>query len=260
MNSQQVWASGDLSRIGVGSVLVGELLCESAGLRAGERVLDVATGSGNTALAACRRACKVVGVDFVPALLERARERANAERFKHVTFQEGDVQALPFPDHAFDVVLSTFGHMFAEDPAKAAAEMARVCRPGGRVAFACWTPTGSNGSMFGVIAKYDPPPPNVPAPVLWGEEAVVRERFAQYARDFTFERRYHIGRSYSAVDWFNFMREFFGPLRVAWEKLDDTRREALTGDLLASVARFNQSGDETLLVPSEYLASVVMLK
>jgi SAM-dependent methyltransferase len=260
MNPQQVWASGDFSRVGASSVLVGELLCESAGLRAGERVLDVATGAGNTALAAARRACTVVGVDFVPALLERARERAHAERFKHVTFQEGDAQALPFPDASFDVVLSTYGHMFATDPAKAAAEMARVCRPGGRVAFACWIPNGFLAGVFGTIAKYDPPPAGLPWPGLWGEEAVVRERFSAYARDFTFERRSHITRSRSTQDWMSFMREFFPPLRMAWDKIGEPERAAMTRDLLDLVARFNQSGDATMFVPSEYLVSVVRLK
>jgi ubiquinone/menaquinone biosynthesis C-methylase UbiE len=257
---QQTWATGDFSRVGASSVLTGELLCEAAGLRAGERVLDVATGSGNTALAAARRACEVVGVDFVPALLERARERAHAERFTHVTFQEGDTEALPFPDGVFDVVLSTSGHMFAPHPAKAASEMARVCRPGGRVAFSCWTPDGFSAGIFHAIGKYDPPPEGVPFPGLWGDEAVVREHFAPYALEFRFQRIRHITRSHSAEYWMGSMREFFGPMRVAWEKLDHVAREAMTRDLLDLVARFNQSGDRTLFVPSEYLMSVVTLK
>jgi len=257
MTPQQAWATGDFSRVGASLVMAGEFLCEAVRLHAGERVLDVATGAGNTALSAARRACDVVGVDFVPALLERARERALAERFKHVTFEEGDAQALPFPDDSFDVVLSTFGHMFAPDHAKAASEMARVARPGGRVGFACWTPSGFTAGMFRVNAKYNPPPPGTAPPSMWGDEAVVRERMAPYAREFRFERREHVFRARTAEDWLAFMREYFGPMRVAWEKLDQSRREAMTQDLLALLAEFNQSGDQTLFVPSEYLISVI---
>jgi SAM-dependent methyltransferase len=260
MTPQQVWATGDFSRVGSAGVMVGEFLCEAVRLHAGERVLDVATGAGNTALSAARRACEVTGVDFVPALLERARLRAEVERFKHVTFQEGDAQALPFPDASFDVVLSSFGHMFAPDYAKTAAEMARVARPGGRVAFACWTPTGFTAGMFQINAKYNPPPPGAVPPARWGEEDVVRERMGPYAREIRFEHYTHIFRAHSAADWIAFMREFFGPMRVAFEKLDEPGREAMTRDLTELLERHNQSGDPTLFVPSEYLISVIQLK
>src|SRR5258706_7386907 len=258
---QQTWATGDFSMVGAAQVMVGEYLCEAARLRPGERVLDVAPGSGNTALSAARRATDVVGVDFVPALLERARERAAAERLtKRVTFEVGDTENLPFPEHSFDVVLSTFGCMFAPDPQGTARELVRVCRPGGRVGFSAWTPTGMLGRVFEIHAKHVPPPPGMPAPSMWGEEKVVRERFAEVASRFAFERRYHMFRALAPEQWFAFMRKFFGPTMVTWDALGEPGREAFSSDVLATVAEFNQSGDETLMAPGEYLESVITLR
>jgi SAM-dependent methyltransferase len=257
---QKTWATGDFSRIGVSQVLVGELLCDAIALHAGERVLDIATGAGNTALAAARRAAEVTGVDFVPALLERGRERANAERLR-VTFQEADTEALPFPDGSFDVVLSTFGHMFAPDYSKAASEMARVCRKGGRVGFAAWIPVGFIGGMFAINQKYGPPtPPEFSAPAMWGEEAVVRERFGPYAAHFQFNKRAALFRALTPQDWLAYMREFFGPTRVMWERLDEANREALNREMLELLGRFNQSGDSTLYAAGEYLEVVIHLR
>src|ERR1700683_4799111 len=153
---QQNSATGDLSMLGTGILIVSELLCESVAVHAGERTLDIATGSGNTALAAARRACKVTGIDFVPALLDRARERAAAERLK-IDFQEGAAESIPFEDGSFDVVLSTFGAMFA-DPTRATSEMLRVCRRGGKIGMANWTPDGMMGESFRVTAKFMTPP------------------------------------------------------------------------------------------------------
>ncbi len=255
---QRIWATGDFSVVGAGGVIVGELLCEAVRLHAGERVLDVATGSGNTALSAARRGAEVVGVDFVPALLDRARERAQAERFKKISFEAGDTENLPFPDASFDAVLSTFGHMFAPDPVRAAQEMVRVCRPGGRIGFAAWTPEGFTGQFFRTGAKYNPPPPGIPPPLLWGKEDAVKERFPQ-ARKFAFERRNLIMRAPSPGQWLAMMREYFGPLNVAFHRLDTAGQEALTKDLLSLLETANQSGDATLFVPAEYLEAVAYL-
>jgi SAM-dependent methyltransferase len=254
----QAWSAGDFSTVGAGATMVGEYLSEAVRLHAGERVLDVATGSGNTALAAARRGTEVVGVDFVPALLERARERAHAERFKHVRFEYGDTEELPFPAGSFDVVLSTFGHMFAPDPRRAASEMVRVCRPGGRIGFAAWTPEGFVGAFFRAAARFNPPPPGLAPPPLWGKEEVVRERFPE-ATGFAFERRHHNFRALDAEQWVAFMRQSFGPLKVTFEKLDPPGQEALAKELAALAAAANTSGDATLYVPAEYLEAVVYL-
>jgi ubiquinone/menaquinone biosynthesis C-methylase UbiE len=258
---QQTWATGDFSMVGAAQVMVGEYLCEAVRLRPGERVLDVATGSGNTAISAARRVTEVVGIDFVPALLERARERAEAERLtKRVTFELGDAENLPVPDHSFDVVLSTFGCMFAPDPVRTTKEMARVCRPGGRIGISAWTPAGLIGRMFTIHARHVPPAPGLQSPSLWGDENVVRERFAGIAAKFSFERRVHIFRALTPEQWFGFMCKFFGPTMVAWDALDESGREAFSKDLLANAAQFNQSGDETLMAPGEYLESVITLR
>ena len=255
----QAWSAGDFSTVGAGATMVGEYLCEAVRLHAGERVLDVATGSGNTALAAARRGTEVVGVDFVPGLLERARERAHAERFKHVRFEHGDTEDLPFPAGSFDVVLSTFGHMFAPDPHRAASEMVRVCRPGGRIGFAAWTPEGFVGAFFRAAARYNPPPPDLAPPPLWGKEEVVRERFARAAAGFAFERRNHNFRALDVEQWVAFMRQSFGPLKVTFEKLDQAGQQALAKELAVLAAAANTSGDATLFVPAEYLEAVVYL-
>jgi ubiquinone/menaquinone biosynthesis C-methylase UbiE len=259
-SKQETWAAGDFAMMGAGITLVGELLSEAVRLRAGERVLDVATGSGNTAIAAARRATDVVGVDFVPALLDRARERAHAERLKRVTFELGDAESLQFADSSFDVVLSTFGCMFAPDPVAAAREMARVCRPGGRLGITAWTPAGLWGRVFAIHARYLPDAPGVAAPVLWGEENIVRERLGEYAAQFSFTRRAQIFRARTADQWLAFLREFFGPTVVLWAKLDEAGRETFSREVLDTVAEFNQSGDQTLFVPAEYLESVITLK
>lgn len=258
---QQVWATGDFSMVGAAQVMVGEYLCEAVRLRPGERVLDVATGSGNTAISAARRVTEVVGVDFVPALLDRARERAEAERLtKRVTFEIGDAEHLPFPDHSFDVVVSTFGCMFAPDPMRTAQELTRVCRSGGRIGISCWTLPGMIGRMFEMLARHVPPAPGLASPALWGDEAMVRERFANVAGKFAFERRVHIFRALAPGQWLGFMQKFFGPMTVTWEALDEAGRDGLGREILAMVAEFNQSGDETMMAPGEYLESVITLR
>ena len=168
---QAMWASGDFAVIGTTLQIVGELLCEAIDLRSTERVLDVAAGNGNATLAAARRFASVTSTDYVPALLERGRGRAIAEGLD-VTFETADAEALPYPDAGFDVILSTFGVMFAPDHDKSAAEMLRVCRPGGRIGLASWTPQGFLGDLFRTVAKHVPPMPGVRSPLLWGTPSI----------------------------------------------------------------------------------------
>ncbi len=255
-----VWSAGDFSALAAASIIVGELLCESIPLRAGQRVLDVATGSGNTAMSAARRACDVVGVDFVPALLERARERVHAERLRNITFEEGDTQALPFPDAAFDVVLSTFGHMFAPDPDRAAKEMARVAKPGGTVAFIAWTPDGMFSKIFALHDQYNPAGPGMSKACLWGDEGFIREKFGPYAKSFRIQRQNRVFRARSAEQWLGFMRQNLGPTLKTYETLDPSGEEAFSRDMIATMKPYNRSDDETLFIVTDYTEAIVSLK
>ncbi len=254
---QQTWAAGDYGMIGTTLILVSEQLCEAVDLRAGQKVLDVATGHGNTALAAARRFCVVIGLDYVPALLQHGWDRASVERLP-VSFQQGDAEALPFPDAAFDVVLSTFGVMFAPNPAQAAGELLRVCRPGGKIGLANWTPAGFIGELLRTIARHVPPPAPLAPATLWGTEAYLDMLFGQGIGDFQATRRDFVFRYPAPQDWIAFFREYYGPLARAFAALDPVGQRALTGDLLALVARYNRSGDATMVVPGEYLEVVAM--
>ena len=236
---QQTWATGDFSMVGSGQVLVGELLCDSIPVYSDERVLDVATGAGNTALAAARRLGKVTGIDFVPALLERARERAHAERLK-IKFEPGDADAIPFPDESFDVVLSTFGSIFVPDPERAASEMLRVCRRGGRIGMANWVAKGMIGEMFKINASFAPPPPNVPPPALWGDEDTVRQRFGDRVSSLRFVQREALFRHHTPETWVEFMKTYFGPTMRAHAALGE-RAPELTAALIDLARRHNES-------------------
>jgi SAM-dependent methyltransferase len=192
---QQMWASGDFHAVATLIQPVADVLCEAVDLQAGWRVLDVACGSGNAAIAAARCGCDALGVDYVPALLARGRRRAEAEGLL-IELLEGDAEAIPFPAGSFDAVLSVFGSMFAPDHLQAAMELARVCRPGGRIGLATWTPDGFIGEMLKVVAAHVPPPPGVPSPILWGTEPYLREllgdqidTLACRERTFTFRFR-----------------------------------------------------------------------
>jgi SAM-dependent methyltransferase len=255
---QKAWASGDYGAIATPLVLIAELLCETADLHAGERVLDVAAGTGNAALAAARRFCDVTATDYVPELLERARERAAAERLT-ITVREADAEALPFPDGSFDAVLSTLGVMFAPNQERAAGELLRVCRPGGKIGLANWTPDGFVGEMFRVIGRHVPPPAGVRSPPLWGTEPRLRELFGDAVSSLRVVRRHHAFRYRSPRHWLEAFRTFYGPMLKAFEALDASGQGRLAGDLLELAQRFNQSGDETLTAPSEYL-DVVAIK
>lgn len=250
-----MWGLGDYAVVGTTLPLVAEALCEAAEVGAGERVLDVATGHGNAALAAARRFAEVTGVDYVPALLERGRERAAAERLR-VDFREGDAEALPVPDATFDVVLSTFGVMFAPDQERAARELLRACRPGGRIGLASWTPEGFIGELFAVVGRHAPPPPGVRSPALWGTEARLRELFGTAARELRTARRTFAFRYASPAHFVEVFRRWYGPTVLAFSRLDEAGRQALAADVEALAARRHRGGPG-LVVPSEYLEAVV---
>jgi ubiquinone/menaquinone biosynthesis C-methylase UbiE len=252
---QQTWASGDYHVIASLIVPISERLCDAVDLRAGERVLDVATGSGNTAIAAARRLCDVTGMDYVPALLERGRSRAAAEGVP-VEFKEGDAEALPAPDGAYDVVLSTVGVMFAPNQDRAARELLRVCRPGGRIGLANWTPEGWIGEMFRVVGRHVPPPAGLQPPTRWGTEDGVRELLGDGVAWLQATRQSFVWRFASAQQYLDLFRTYYGPTHKAFEALDETGRQALARDLIQTVERFNRSGNGTLLVPGEYLEVV----
>jgi len=221
-----------------------------------ERVLDVACGSGNAALAASRRFADVVGVDYVPELLAHGRERAAAEGLE-VEFVEGDAQALPFGDASFDVVLSTFGAMFAPDQERTAAELMRVCRPQGRIGMANWTPDGLiGGGMFATIARHAPPPPGVKPPSLWGTEERLRELFADGISELRIEPQTITFRARSPEHWLAFFREYFGPMIMAFERVGEEGAPALENDLLEVMRTHNRAGDKALVAPAEYVEVV----
>jgi ubiquinone/menaquinone biosynthesis C-methylase UbiE len=254
---QQTWTAGDFPKMGVELSIVGELLCESTPVLAADRVLDVATASGNTALAAARRRAVVTGVDITPALLERARHRATAEGL-HIDFQEGDATALTFKDGSFDVVMSTFGAIFAPDPEKTASEMARVCRPGGKIAMANWTPEGLLGKLFRLLARYSPSVTQVDLPVTWGDEAVLNQRLGPFVTQLRIKRQVVRFRSPSPAHWVEFMKTHFGPAINAFEHSSPDAQQRLTGEMTDLIQSFNRSPNDTILSESEYLDIVAI--
>jgi len=255
---QRVWSEGDFAMIGAAQVIVGERLCEALDIIPDERVLDVACGSGNTALAAARRAWgNSTGIDYVPELLARGRERAAAEGLE-VDFVEGDAERLPFDDASFDVVTSTFGAMFAPNQARAADELVRVCRPGGRIGMANWTPEGYIGGMFMTVAKHAPPPPGIDPPSLWGTEEQLGELFGGRISSLDVCRRTQTYRYRSFEHFLDFFRTYFGPMKVAFERVGADGADALVDDLRELVARFDRDGDRAMIVDSEYLEVVAV--
>ena len=252
---QQTWASGDFDRIAATITITGELLCEAVDLHPGQKVLDVATGSGNTAIAAARRFADAAGVDYVSSLLDRARERAASERL-NIAFSEGDAENIPFPNASFDVILSTFGSMFAPDQEKAASELLRVCRSGGKIGMANWTPEGFIGELFRINARYVPPPAGLKPPVLWGKEERLRELFGNAISSLQVTRRTFQFRYPSADHWIDFWRTYYGPTFKTFATLDGASQAALARDMRELVGRYNRSGDDTMVVPSEYLEVV----
>ena len=248
---QATWASGDFAVVGTTLQIVGESLAETIDLRAGERVLDVAAGNGNATLAAARRFAQVTSTDYVPALLEKGRARAIAEGLS-VTFETAYAESLPYADGSFDVVLSTYGAMFAPDQARTASEMMRVLRPGGRLGMANWTPSGVIGRLFKVIGAHLPPPAGLQSPALWGSKPHLATLFAD-AADIACHVRHFNFRYSSAAHFVNVFREFYGPTHKAFAALDATRGAALEADIVALLEELNVGGPDSLVVPGEYL-------
>jgi ubiquinone/menaquinone biosynthesis C-methylase UbiE len=253
---QQTWSKGDFSMVAGIVFHVAEDLAEALDIVPDEKVLDVACGSGNGALAAARRAWgNTVGADYVPALLERGRERAAAERLD-IEFVEADAQDLPFEDGSFDVVMSIFGAMFAPDQPKTASELLRAVRPGGRIGMANWTPAGSVGKMFQTISKHAPPPPGVESPLRWGTEEGLRELLGDGVADLQVERRMSRQPFRSAEHYIDFFRTYFGPTQTAYERVGTEGEQALTEDLHAFLEAANTVGDRGLVLEAEYLRVV----
>jgi ubiquinone/menaquinone biosynthesis C-methylase UbiE len=253
---QIAWSSGNYAVIGTTLQIVGETLCEAADVRSGERVLDVAAGNGNATLAAARRFAAVTSTDYVPALLDSARLRADAEGHT-IDFKVADAEDLPFGDGTFDVVLSTFGVMFTPDQELAAHELLRVTRPGGRIALANWTPAGFVGQIFATLGKHIPPAAGLKPPSRWGTPDWIRSEFAPRASDIRIANKEFMFRYASAEHWLDVFRNWYGPIHKAFLALDATGQQRLEQDLIALVARFNRVDGGPIVVPSAYLEIVV---
>jgi len=251
------WSSGDYAVVGTTLQIVGEQLCEALDIRSGQRVLDVAAGNGNATLAAARRWCDVVSTDYVPSLLERGRLRAAAEGLS-VEFKEADAEALGFGDAAFDVVVSTFGVMFTPNQDAAAAELLRVCKSGGKIGLANWTPDGFIGQVFKTLGKYLPPPAGAKSPALWGTRARLIEMFGASAISVKSEPRNFSFRYRSPEHFLDVFKSYYGPMLKAFAALDAVNQQGLRNDLLALIARMNRAEDGTMIVPSEYLEIVIV--
>ena len=254
---QQMWASGNYAAVAARIAPMAEHLAEAAGLRPGDRVLDVATGSGNAALAAARYGCEVTGIDYVPELLERGQARAAAEGLE-VTFAEGDAEALDFPDASFDAVLSCLGVMFAPDQERAAAELVRVCRPGGTIGLVNWTPSGFIGQLLKTVAKHVPPPAGVRSPVLWGTEERLRELLGDAVSRLEVTPRTFVFRFRSPEEFAGFFRDRYGPTHKAFAALDEAGRQRLWDDLTALAREHDSEEGLTVAMASEYLEVVAI--
>lgn len=255
---RQTWGSGDYSLPGGLLTIISENLCEAVDLRAGQKVLDIATGTGNTAIAAARRHCNVTGIDYTPSLLVKARERAAVEGLS-ITFIEGDAEALPFPDDSFDVVLSSLGVMFAPDQELAASELLRVCRAGGKIGLASWSPGGSFGQMGRTLASYaPPPPPGLKPPMLWGTEDRLQDLFGAATTFLQVTQRTFMHRYRSAQHAVEFMRTYFGPVATAFQVLEPEQRQQLEKAMIAVYEDVNIATDGTLVAPAEYLEVIAI--
>ena len=251
---QATWASGDFAVVGTTLQIVGESLAEAADVCAGERVLDVAAGNGNATLAAARRFANVMSTDYVPTLLEKGRQRALAEGLS-VQFREADAEDLPFGDDSFDVVLSTFGAMFTPDHKRAAQEMLRVVRRGGRIGMANWTPEGFIGKLFKVIGAHVPPPAGLKSPALWGTEAYLAELFGN--TQIRCKRRFFNFRYGSAAHFVQVFRDYYGPTHKAFAAVGVAGAQALEEGITSLLQQMNTAGAASLVVPSEYLEVVI---
>jgi ubiquinone/menaquinone biosynthesis C-methylase UbiE len=252
---QTMWSSGDYGKVAWVTVPLADELCEAVELRPGSDVLDVATGTGHVAIAAARRFCHSTGIDYVPALIETAKARAAAEELD-ITFREADAEDLPFPDGSFDYVMSAIGVMFTADHQKAASELVRVCKPGGRIGLASWTPTGFIGGLLKTVGKYATPPPGAQPAIRWGSEEYVRELLGDTASDLTFATRTVTQRFLSPQHFADFFVNEYGPTLKASESLDDDGKRAFWTDLVGLATSSNHATDGTLLNDWEYLVAV----
>ncbi len=253
---QSTWASGDYAIIGTTLQIVGELLAEAADIRADERVLDVAAGNGNASLAAARRFAQVTSTDYVSDLLDRGAARAKSEGLR-IAFQVADAENLSFADDAFDVVLSTFGVMFAPDQERAAGELLRVTRRGGRIGLASWTAEGFIGQLFRLIARFSAPSPGLRSPMLWGSEPHIVRLFGAQAADIRSERRNFQFRYRSAAHWIDVFRSFYGPTHRLFAARDSAEQARLSAAITELLERLNTGGPRSLVVPGEYLEVVI---
>ena len=254
---QQMWASGDFHAIAMLIQPVAEALCSAVDLQAGWRVLDVATGSGNAAIAAARCGCDVVGVDYVPSLLARGRARAEAEGLK-IDLIEGDAEAIPLPDASFDSVLSVFGTMFAPNHRQAAAELTRMTRPGGRIGLATWAPDGFIGEMLKVVSGHVPPPAGVPSPLQWGSKAYVSDLLGDRVSAIACTEQTFVFRFRSPEAFVDYFRTFYGPTVKAFEAVGEAGREALYADLVYLVRRHAGTGTGPVAIPATWLETVAI--
>jgi len=253
---QAAWSTGDYAVVGTTLQIVGESLCEALDLRSGAQVLDVCAGNGNATLAAARRWCDVTSTDYVASLLESGRKRAQAEGHT-IKFQEADAEKLPFADASFDVVLSTFGVMFTPNQDQAAKELLRVCRPGGRIGLANWTPESFIGQLFKTIGKYVPPAAGLKSPALWGTSSRIEELFGASAKEIRATKREFMFRYRSPMHWIEVFRTYYGPFNKTFGALDADKQATFTRDVLQLVEQGNRSHDRSLVLPSEYLEVVI---
>ena len=253
---QSAWSSGDYAVVGTTLQIVGEDLCEALDLRAGQKVLDVAAGNGNVSLAAARRWCDVVSTDYVASLLERGRMRAAAEGLS-LQFREADAEALPFKDASFDVVVSTFGVMFTPNQELAAAELLRVCKAGGKIGLANWTPEGFIGQLFKTLGKYVAPPAGAKSPAGWGTPARLSELFGAGAASIKTKSRHFAFRYRSPEHFLDVFKTYYGPMLKAFAALDGVGQQGLRRDLLALIGTMNRADDGSVVLPSEYLEIVI---
>lgn len=254
---QSTWTSGDFSVVASRIVYYAEHLVESADLQAGWRVLDVATGSGNAAIAAARRGCVTTGIDYVATLLERARRRADAEHLR-VEFSVADAEDLPFKPATFDAVISIFGVMFAPNHPRAAAELVRVCKPGGCIALASWVPDGYVGETFRALGRCLPPMPGLIPPIRWGEEEYLKSLFGDSIASIRSQRRTTVFRFCSAEENVDFFRTHYGPALKAFEAIAPPERDSLRAELVELSKRYDRNGGKgPIAIVGEYLESVI---
>jgi ubiquinone/menaquinone biosynthesis C-methylase UbiE len=250
------WGSGDYGRIGITLQITGEALCEAMDIHSGQSVLDVAAGNGNASLAAARRFSKVVSTDYVPSLLEQSRIRASAEKLV-IDYREADAENLPFDNASFDNVVSTFGVMFAPNQEQAASELIRVCKPGGKIGLASWTPDGFIGQIFKTVQRHVPPPPGVNSSAAWGTKVFIDKQFGPYVSDIRITPRQFNFRYHSPKHWLDIFSTYYGPMLKAFETLDEADGETLRNEIMHLIGQYNRAMDGTMVVPADYLEVVI---